>query len=153
LDLGAGSLYPNQFSQTPKLYGILIESRHVFRLIPRNEKHPEGLDLAWLRDSVGHWEGDTLVVDVAGFKERLVGSKINTDALHIVERFKRVDYNTIEYSATVEDPKALTRPYTITSKYMLRPGTRLQEYVCENNQDPDHFDALEKKGLINRNDK
>ena len=63
-----------------------------------------------------------------------MGSKINTDALHIVERFKRVDYNTIEYSATVEDPKALTRPYTITSKYMLRPGTRLQEYVCENNQ-------------------
>ena len=77
-------------------------------------------------------------------------SKINTDALHIVERFTRVDYNTIEYSATVDDPKALLHPYTITSKYMLRPGTRIQEYVCENNQDPARFEDLDKKGLITR---
>jgi len=150
LDLGGLSLYPNQFVQTPNLIVILIEVRHAFRLIPLNEKHPEDLDPAWLGDSVGHWEGDTLVVDVVGFKERLKGSKINTDALHIVERFTRVDYNTIEYSATVEDPKALLHPYTITSKYMLRPGTRLQEYVCENNQDPASFEELDKKGLITR---
>jgi hypothetical protein len=150
LDLGAGALYPNQFVQTPKLVVILIESRHVFRLIPLNEKHPDDLDPSYLGDSVGHWEGDTLVVDVTGFKERLVGSKISTEALHIVERFTRVDYNTINYQATVEDPKALTRPYTIESKYMLRPGTRLQEYVCENNQDPVHFEQLDKKGLVTR---
>ena len=150
LDLGAGGLYPNQFVQTPKLIVILVESRHVFRLIPLNEKHPDDLDPSWLGDSVGHWEGDTLVVDVAAFKERLIGSKISTDALHIVERFTRVDYNTINYEARVEDPKALTKPYTITSKYMLRPGTRLQEFVCENNQDPEHFEALDKKGLVTR---
>jgi hypothetical protein len=150
LDLGGGGLYPNQFVQTPNLIVILIESRHVFRIIPLNENHPDDLDPSWLGDSVGHWEGDTLVVDVTGFKERLVGSKINTDALHIVERFTRVDYNTIEYQATVEDAKALTKPYTITSKYMLRPGTRLQEYVCENNQDPERFEELDKKGLVNR---
>jgi hypothetical protein len=101
-------------------------------------------------DSVGHWEGDTLVVDITNFKERLIGSDISTDALHIVERFTRVDYNTINYEARVEDPKALTRPYTITSKYMLRPGTVLQEYVCEDNDDPAHFEGLEKKGLITR---
>lgn len=150
LDLGAGPLYPNQFVQTPNLIVILIESRHVFRLIPLNEKHPDDLDPSYLGDSVGHWEGDTLVVDVTGFKERLIGSKISTDVLHVVERFTRVDYNTIEYAATVEDPKALTRPYTITSKYMLRPGTRLQEYVCENNQDPAFFERLDKKGLVTR---
>jgi len=150
LDLGAGSLYPNQFVQTRDLIVILVESRHIFRLIYMNEKHPEDLDPAWLGHSVGRWEGDTLVVDATGFKERLVGSKISTDALHVVERFKRVDYNTIEYSAAVDDPKALLHPYTITSKYMLRPGTRLQEYVCENNQDPEHFEALDKKGLVTR---
>src|SRR5881396_2593355 len=150
LDLGAGSLYPNQFVQTPKLIVILVESRHVFRLIPLNEKHPDDLDPSYLGDSVGRWEGNTLVVDVTGFKERLVGSKINTDALHIVERFTRVDYNTIECSATVDDPKALLHPYTMTSKYMLRPGTRLQEYVCENNEDPARFEELDKKGLITR---
>ena len=77
-------------------------------------------------------------------------TKINTDALHIVERFTRVDFNTIGYEARVEDPKALTRPYTITSKYMLRQGTRLQEYVCENNQAPEHFEQLDKKGLVTR---
>ena len=150
LDLGGGALYPNQFVQTPKLIVILIESRHVFRMIPLDEKHPDDLDPSYLGDSVGHWEGDTLVVDVTGFKERLVGSKISTDALHITERFTRVDYNTINYEARVEDPKALTRPYTIESKYMLRPGTRLQEYVCENNQDPEHFEQLDKKGLVTR---
>src|SRR5437667_1947144 len=150
LDLGAGGLYPNQFVQTPTLIVILIESRHVFRLIPLNEKHPDDLDASYLGDSVGHWEGDTLVVDVTGFKERLIGSKISTDALHITERFTRVDYNTINYEARVEDPKALTKPYTITSKYMLRPGTRLQEFVCENNQDPAAFEELEKKGLVTR---
>ena len=52
---------------------ILIESRHVFRLIPLNEKHPDDLDPSYLGDSVGRWEGDTLVVDVTGFKERLGG--------------------------------------------------------------------------------
>jgi len=150
LELGGLSLYPHQFVQTPNLIVLLMEVRHAFRLIPLNEKHPEDLDPAWLGDSVGHWEGDTLVVDVTGFKERLVGSKINTDALHIVERFTRVDYNTIEYSATVDDPKALLHPYTMTSKYMLRPGTRLQEYVCENNEDPARFEELDKKGLITR---
>lgn len=150
LDLGGGALYPNQFVQTPKVIVILVESRHTFRLIPLNEKHPDDVDPSFLGDSVGHWEGDTLVVDVTAFKERLIGSKISTDALHVVERFTRVDYNTINYEARVEDPKALTKPYTITSKYMLRPGTRLQEYICENNQDPAHFEQLDKKGLIAR---
>jgi hypothetical protein len=150
LDLGGGALYPNQFVQTPKLIVILIESRHTFRLIPLNASHPDDLDPSYLGDSVGHWEGDTLVVDVTGFKERLVGSKISTDALHIVERFTRVDSNTINYEARVEDPKALTKPYTISSKYMLRPGTRLQEYVCENNEDPARFEDLDKKGLVAR---
>ena len=151
LDLGAGGLYPNQFVQTPQNIVILVESRHVYRLIPLNEKHPEDLDPSYLGDSVGRWEGDTLVVDSTGFKERLNGSEINSDALHIVERFTRVDYNTIDYQATLEDPKALTRPWHITSKYMLRPGTRLQEHVCEeNNQDPTHFEDLMKKGLVTR---
>src|ERR671922_221773 len=63
--------YPPQFVQTPNLVVLLMEVRHAFRLIPLNEKHPEDLDPAWLGDSVGHWEGDTLVVDVTGFKERL----------------------------------------------------------------------------------
>lgn len=151
LDLGAGALYPNQFIQTPQAVVILVESRHVYRLIPLNEKHPDDLDPSYLGDSVGHWEGDTLVVDVIGFKDQMTGSEIHSDQWHIVERFRRADYNTINYQATLEDPKALTRPWRITSKYMLRPSTRLQEHVCEeNNQDPNHFENMMKKGLVTR---
>jgi hypothetical protein len=151
LDLGGGALYPNQFIQTPKNLVILIESRHVYRLIPLNEKHPDDLDPSYLGDSVGHWEGDTLVVDVTGFKEQMAGSEIHSDQWHIVEHFTRVDHNTINYQATLEDPKALTRPWHVTSKYMLRPGTRLQEHVCEeNNQDPSNFAVMMKKGLVTR---
>jgi hypothetical protein len=151
LDLGAGRLYPVQFVQTPQLIVILVESRHVFRLIPLNAKHPDDLDPAYLGDSVGRWEGDTLVVDVTGFKEQLVGAEIHSDAWHVVERYTRVDLNTINYQATLDDSKALTAPWTITSRLMLRPGTRLQEYVCEeNNQDPGAFEQLMKKGLVTR---
>ena len=145
-----GGLYPVQFIQTPQAIVILLESRHNWRYIPLNVPHNPDLDPSWMGASVGRWEGNTLVVDITNFKERLVGSEISTDALRIVERFTRVDYNTIDYEARVEDSKALTRPYTITSKYMLRPGTVLQEYVCEDNEDPAHFDALEKKGLMSR---
>jgi hypothetical protein len=153
LDLGGteGSLYPWQFVQTPQLIVILIESRHVFRLIPLNAKHPDDLDPSYLGDAVGHWEGDTLVVDVTGFKEILTGLSIHTDGMHVTERFTRVDYNTIKYEAKVEDPKALTKPWTVESKLMLRPGTRLQEYVCEeNNQDPALTEQLVKKGVVAR---
>ena len=153
LDLGGteGSLYPWQFVQTPQLIVILIESRHIFRLIPLNAKHPDDLDPSYLGDSVGHWEGDTLVVDTIGFKEILTGLNIHSDARHVIERFTRVDYNTINYEATVEDPKALTKPWTIQSKIMLRPGTRLQEYVCEeNNLDPARTEQLLKDGVLNR---
>jgi hypothetical protein len=151
LDLGGGPLYPVQFVQTPQMIVILVESRHVFRVIPLNAKHPDDLDPSYLGDSVGRWEGDTLVVDVTGFKEQLSGAEIHTGAWHVVERYTRVDHNTINYEATLEDPKALTRPWTIQSKFMLRPGTRLQEYVCEeNNQDPARMEQLIKDGVVKR---
>jgi hypothetical protein len=151
LDMPGIALYPIQFVQNAQMIVILIEPRHNFRLIPLNAKHPDDLDPAYVGDSVGRWDGDTLVVDVTGFKEQTSGVSIHSDALHIVERFTRVDYNTINYEALVEDPKALTKPYTITSKIMLRPGTRLQEYVCEeNNQDPARFEKLLKDGLVTK---
>ena len=151
LDMPGIALYPIQFVQNAQTVVILIEPRHNFRVIPLNAKHPDDLDPAYVGDSVGHWEGDTLVVDVTGFKEQTSGVSIHSDALHVVERFTRVDYNTINYEALVEDPKALTKPYTITSKIMLRPGTRLQEYVCEeNNQDPARFEKLLKDGLVTK---
>jgi len=151
LDLPGIALYPIQFVQNANMVVELIEPRHNFRIIPLNAKHPDDLDPSYVGDAVGRWEGDTLVVDVVGFKEQMEGQSIHSDALHVVERFTRVDYNTIEYEATSEDPKVLTKPFTIRSKIMLRPGTRIQEYVCEeNNQDPSHFEQLLKEGVITR---
>src|SRR5262249_58924450 len=108
------------------MVAILIEPRRNFRVIPLNAKHPDDGDPSYLGDSVGHWEGDTLVVDVVGFKEQTSGMSLHSESLHITERFTRVDYNTIEYEATSEDPKVLTKPWTIHSKIMLRPGTRIR---------------------------
>ena len=151
LDLPGISLYPIQIIQNAQTIAFLIEPRHLFRIIPLNAKHPDDLDPAYLGDSVGHWEGDTLVVDVTSFNEKMSGVNIHSDALHIVERYTRVDYNTIEYEATSEDPKVLTKPFTIHSKIMLRPGTHLRESVCEeNNQDPERFEQLLKEGVVNR---
>ena len=151
LDMPGIALYPIQFVQNPNTIVILIEPRHNFRLIPLNAKHPDDLEPAYVGDSVGRWEGDTLVVDVTGFKEQMSGVSIHSDAYHVVERFTRVDYNTIDYEATVEDSKVLTKPFTIHSKIMLRPGTRIQEYVCEeNNQDPAYFEKLLKDGVVTR---
>ena len=151
LDMPGVALYPIQFVQNAQTIVILIEPRHNFRIIPLNAKHPDDMEPAYVGDSVGHWEGDTLVVDVTGFKEQTEGVSIHSEALHIVERFTRVDYNTVEYEATSEDPKALTKPFTIHSKIMLRPGTRIREYVCEeNNQDPERFEQLLKEGVLTR---
>jgi len=154
LDLPGIALYPIQIVQTPQTIVILIEQRHLFRVIPLNAKHPDDLDPGYLGDSVGRWEGDTLVVDVTGFNEKISGVNIHSDALHINERYTRVDYNTIEYEATSEDPKVLTKPWTIHSKIMLRPGSRIRESVCEeNNQDPERYEKLLKDGLVQRNDR
>ena len=100
----------------------------------------------WRGHSIGNWEGDTLVVDVIGFNDKtwLSGTgTFHTDALHITERYTRVDKEQIDYEVTMEDPNVLTRPWTLRSTLMLREGTRLQEMVCaENNIDPDRYDAF-----------
>jgi hypothetical protein len=134
------SLFPIQFVQTPTQIVILYEYFNVFRVIPLNQKsHPEDLDPSFMGHSIGHWEGDTLVVDIVGFNDKgwvLSGGIFHSDALHVTERYTRVDYDTIHYEATIEDAKVLTAPFKTSTTMMLREGTRLREYICaENNED------------------
>ena len=133
-------LFPQQIIQTPKQIVMLYEYMNVFRVIPLNAKHPDDLIPSYMGDSVAHWEGDTLVVDVTGFNDKtwLAGTgTFHSEALHITERYTRVDKDRINYDVTMEDPKVLTKPWTLQSTLMLREGTRLEEYVCaENNLDP-----------------
>jgi hypothetical protein len=144
-------LFPLQIVQTPTQVVILYEYMSVFRVIPLNAAHPDDILPSYMGNSVGHWEGDTLVVDVTGFNDKtwLSGTgTFHSDALHIVERYTRVDKDRINYDVTMEDPKVLTKPWTIHSSMMLREGTRLEEYVCaENNLDPGYYEKLIKEGI------
>ena len=141
-------LFPMQIVQTPTQVIMLYELFHSFRVIPLNAKHPDDLEPTYMGDSVGHWEGDTLVVDVISFNDRTwIGATgtFHSDAMHVTERYTRVDYNRINYDVTVEDPKVLTKPWIIHSSLMLRPGTRLREYECaENNSDIQHYEQMLK---------
>jgi len=144
-------LFPQQIVQTPTQIIMLYEYMNVFRVIPLNAKHPDDIIPSYTGNSVGRWDGDTLVVDVTGFNDKtwLAGTgTFHTDALHVTERFTRVDKDQINYEVTMEDPNVLTKPWTLRSTLMLREGTRLEEYVCaENNIDPDRYEKLLKEGV------
>jgi hypothetical protein len=144
-------LFPQKIVQTPKEIVVLYEYMNTFRMIPLNAKHPDDVLPSYMGDSVGHWQGDTLVVDVIGFNDRtwLAGTgTFHSGALHVTERYTRVDRDQINYEVTMDDPKVFTKPWTLRSTLMLRDGTRVQEYVCaENNLDPANFEKLLKEGV------
>ena len=126
---------------------IVYEYPHLFRVIPIDgTPHPADPDPTWMGDSVGRWDGDTLVVDTIGFNDKteLPGGYKHTEALHVVERFHRTDFNTLDYEATVEDPNVFEKPWTISRGFPLRPDlTKVDEFICENNHDYSNF--FEKK--------
>jgi hypothetical protein len=98
---------------------IINANQHITRVIDtkRTRHLPDGIRL-WLGDPIGHWEGDTLVVDSTNFngKTRMaIGGDFYSADAHIVERFTMVDANTLKWTLTVNDPKVFTRPWTMTS--------------------------------------
>jgi hypothetical protein len=133
-----GEPYPIQIVQTPSLVVILYEADELFRVIPTDGRpHPTNLDPTWMGNSVGHWDGDTLVVDVTGVNDKVsVGEYRHTTAYHVVERFQRTAYDTLKYSATIDDPNVFAAPWTEVGTFTLHPEWQIQEYICnENNQD------------------
>jgi hypothetical protein len=141
-------LFPMQIVQTPQTIVMMYEYLNVFRPIAMNAKHPEDLEPSFMGNSAGHWEGDTLVVDVTGFNDKtwLIGAgTFHTEALHVTERYTRTDRDTINYEATMVDPNVLTKPWVYRTTIMLREGTRLREYECEeNNLDRGRYEQLLK---------
>jgi hypothetical protein len=118
----------HQIVQTPNSIMILSEMVHDARVVRMNAQHLPKNIRRWMGDSVGHWEGDTLVVDTTNFndKTRFRGA---TENLHVVERFTRVDDKTLLYRFTVEDPDTWDRPWT--GEYTW-PATNkpIYEYAC-----------------------
>jgi hypothetical protein len=133
--------YPIQIMQRPGYVIFMYEYLHDQRVVPTTNTRPhlDGVDF-WLGDSLGRWEGDTLVVDVTNLDERSwldSARHTHSDALHVVERYSRTGPNTIRYEATIEDPKMYTRPWKITMPLHLnnRPGFELREQECTEGDD------------------
>jgi len=128
----------------PELKSIFILAMggpHSWRVIYMDGRsHPEGDDLkpTFLGHSIGHWEGDTLVVDSVGFNEKQwpVGTFPTTQQLHLIERFSRPNLKTLSYEVTIDDPGAYTKPWssqwTITEETASRWNTgEMFEFICE----------------------
>jgi hypothetical protein len=126
--------YPLQIVHKPDLVVILYEAYNIFRIIPIDREHPDDLDPTWLGNSVGRWDGDTLVVDVVGFNDRtLIAGHRHTEDLHVVERYRRTSYGAIAYEATVEDPNVFAAPVVYRGELVLHPEWEIGEYICAEN--------------------
>jgi hypothetical protein len=130
-----------QIIQTPGHVVILYEMIHEARIIPVDRRpHLPAHVRLWNGDSRGRWDGKTLVVDTTNYNDKgwiatqAAAGRIKgipqTDSLHVVERFTRIDANTIEYEATIDDPKIFTRPWTVSIPLHRDPAYRIYEYAC-----------------------
>jgi hypothetical protein len=123
-----------------RVYVLDIGGPHSFRIIYMDRKeHPANLLPSYYGDSVGHWEGETLVVDTIGFNEKFWMSRDglpHTDRLHLVEKFSRPDARTLKYEVTIDDAGAYTAPWTSGFNLRWTDGLEVFEYVC---QDNNHF--------------
>jgi hypothetical protein len=135
-----------QIVQSPGYVVILSEMIHEVRVIPVDGRpHLPANIRQWNGDSRGHWEGATLVVDTTNYSgqgmiatsaatERIKGIH-ESPALHVVERFQRIDADTISYQATITDPEIYSAPWTVSMPLSRNPGYRIYEYAChEGNQ-------------------
>jgi hypothetical protein len=135
---------PFKIIQTPGVIAVLYEADNTYRQIYTDgRKLPTDPQPAWVGYSVGKWEGDTLVVDAAGFNSMaaldLIGHPHSGD-LRIQERFHRRDFGHVDLSVTIEDPKMYTRPFTIKVADVLVPDSDILESVCnENERDRAHL--------------
>ena len=134
--------YPMEIIQLPEQKRIIMifeGATHIWREIYMDGRmHPKGDDLnpTYLGHSIGHWEGDTLVVDVVGFNEATWMDYFghpHTDMLHVVERFSRPNKGTLHYEAMYDDPGAYTKPFSVRWDIRWNPTGELAEYICQEN--------------------
>lgn len=128
--------YPFEIIQIPGRVIMLYEWDHWVRQIWIDGRgHPSDLEPRWMGHSIGKWDGDTLVIDTVNLKDRnwLDGQgHVHSDALHIVERLKRVAPDTLEDEITFDDPKAYTKPWTAKAIMKLHPKWEIgEDVICE----------------------
>jgi hypothetical protein len=131
------SPYPIQLIHSPGEITIVHEVAHNIRHIYLDQPMPKDLKPTFLGYSVGHWDGDTLVVDTAGFNDRTWIDEegiIHSDQMKVTERIRKIENGlALENEITITDPVFFTRPWVKRITYNWRPDLRLQEYICEEN--------------------
>jgi len=137
-----GHPQPRKIIQTPGVIVILYEAqggvRQIFtdgRPLPNNDPQPW-----WYGYSIGHWDGDTLVVETTGFRDDVwldVDGSPLTNSGKLTERFRRLNFGSLQIDVTVEDPKSYTKPFTVRVNQRLMPDTDLIEFVCAENEKSD----------------
>jgi hypothetical protein len=136
--------FPFKIVQTPGLIVMMYEPDHTHRQIYTDGRNlPVDPNPAWLGYSVGHWESETLVVDSAGFNDRVWIDSFGhptSESLHIQERFRRRDFGHMDLQITIDDPKMYTKPFTIKVTQLLLPDSDILESFCaENEKDRAHM--------------
>ena len=129
---------PIKIVQTPELVVLLYESRTIFRQVFTDGRSlpPADVQPTWQGYSVGRWEGDTFVVNTAGFNGQTwldMSGHPATEALRVTERFTRKTIGRIDLEITIDDPRAYTRPWTVSQRLRLLPEDELIEHICEEN--------------------
>jgi len=132
--------YGAEILEVPDLERIFIfdiGGPHTFRIIFMDGRsHPQDLVPSYYGHSIGHWEGDTLVVDSMGYNERFWtdrGRSPHTEQLHMIERFTRTDFHNMTYEVTFDDPNVYTSTWTGEFDLRFMPGQELFEYICQDN--------------------
>jgi hypothetical protein len=135
---------PWKIVQSPRLIVIVYEAFNLWRQVFLDGRElAKDVNPTWLGYSTGKWDGDTLMVDTKGFNGKLWLDQLgmpSTDALHIIERFRRKDFGHMDIRITIDDAKAFTKPWDVTEQVHLLPETELLEFICnENNRDVEHL--------------
>jgi hypothetical protein len=130
--------YPFQIIQTRDQVVFIFEGdNYLWRIVNIGTAHPKNLKPTWLGDAVGHYEGDTLVVDVTGFNGLAwldQAGHATSDKLHLTERYTRTDLLTLKYEVTIDDPEAYLKPWTASNTVRWRPGMELMESICQEDE-------------------
>jgi hypothetical protein len=129
--------FPMEIFQVPGRVLIVYEFGHFIRQIYTDgRQHPKDLNPTWMGDSIGKWDGDTLVVDTVGFNDKTWIDQVghpHSDEFHLIERIRKTAPDMLRIDFTFDDPKAYTRQWTASKQFKLRPDWNIAEYVCEDN--------------------
>ena len=140
--------FPFEILQVPDRVVELFEFNHFVRQIYTNSSHEHSKDLdpSWMGDSIGWWEGDTLVIDSVGFNDKTWLDRAglpHSDQLHVIERISRPKRETLIVHITIDDPKTYIKTWEGERIYTLEPDWKLTEMICEDNIT---FNDLKKAG-------